>query len=168
LIAEEGPGILRWMLQGAQQLLKAIADQKGFILTADQKKRVTDRIAESDSLPVFLEERINATELPNATISTDEIVKEYASFCFERGWGNPAHQVIERLLSELLPRMYNAQRTNKILKDSRFIRGYSGIIWNFSGDHDDQIESSTPRSDIGVIVQRALSKFGTRGGPISN
>ena len=130
LITEEGPGILRWMLQGAQQLLKAIADQKGFILTADQKKRVTDRIAESDSLPVFLKERINATELPNATISTDEIVKEYASFCFERGWGNPAHQVIERHLSELLPRMYNAQRTNKILKDSsssEAIQASSGI-----------------------------------------
>jgi P4 family phage/plasmid primase-like protien len=169
LIAEEGPGILRWMLQGAQQLLKAIADQKGFILTADQKKRVTDRIAESDSLPVFLKERINATELPNATISTDEIVREYASFCFERGWGNPAHQVIERHLSELLPRMYNAQRTNKILKDSRFIRGYSGIIWNFStADQDDQARTSTPRSDIGVMVQRALNKFGARGGPISN
>jgi hypothetical protein len=169
LIAEEGPGILRWMLQGAQQLLKAIAEQKGFILTADQKKRVTDRIAESDSLPVFLKERINATELPNATISTDEIVKAYASFCFERGWGNPAHQVIERHLSELLPRMFNAQRTNKILKDSRLIRGYSGIVWTFStADQDDQVGTSTPRSDIGVMVQRALNKFGTRGGPTSN
>jgi phage/plasmid-associated DNA primase len=56
LINREGSGILNWAVKGAANLLADFKQGRSFTLTADQEKRVLDRINESDSLCTFLRE----------------------------------------------------------------------------------------------------------------
>jgi P4 family phage/plasmid primase-like protien len=131
LIEKEGPGILNWMLQGAQQLLKDISEAKGFVLTDEQKKRVEDRINESDSLSLFLKERISRAILPDSGIGTSDILSAYSTFCHDHGWGQPSSKFIVNRLSELMPHLYGATSSNKIRNaQGDYMRGYVGICWS--------------------------------------
>jgi putative DNA primase/helicase len=130
LIEKEGPGILNWMLQGAKQLLEDISESRGFVLTDEQKKRVEDRINESDSLSLFLKERISRAILPTPGIATSDILKAFSAFCHEHGWGQPSSKFIVNRLSELMPHLYGATSSNKIRNsDGDYVRGYMGIDW---------------------------------------
>ena len=47
----------------AKQLLQDVAEEKGFALSAEQKSRVDNRIDESDSLSLFLKERLRKSDV---------------------------------------------------------------------------------------------------------
>lgn len=166
LYAEEGVGIQNWMAQGANKLMKNLEEGKGFILTDEQKKRVTERIAESDSLSLFLQQRVIKSLLPDACIATEDIMRIYAAFCLQNEWGHPSVKVVERRLSELLPHMYQATRYNKIVgQRGRFLRGYKGISWNVfnsaedSGPYDaEQAANIRKRTEEMASLQRAFDK----------
>ena len=82
LIREEGPGILNWMLEGLQLLLKDIEETGTIRLTDRQKGIVDSLLAESDSLRWFLTNRVRRQDGSDLTVN--EIVQAYAGYCPER------------------------------------------------------------------------------------
>jgi phage/plasmid-associated DNA primase len=127
LVAEEGPGILNWMIAGAQQLLLDIAEGRNFVLTAEQRARVEERIEESDSLATFCKDYICKDD---SRLATNDILIRYRDYCVKRKWGHPGEEVITRRLAELLPHMFGAAPSKHVgsigLGD---LRGYTGINW---------------------------------------
>ena len=58
LLREEGSGILRWALAGFVKLQAEFANRGDFELTATQRQRVDSLLAESESLRLFVRERL--------------------------------------------------------------------------------------------------------------
>src|SRR5205823_7705241 len=80
LVKEEGSGILKWGLAGLNLLLADVDQRDGDIALTDRQKNIVDSLLEeSDSLRVFLRERIEHAE--GESLSVDEIMEEYADFC---------------------------------------------------------------------------------------
>ena len=85
LLETEGPGILRFGVEGAKLHLRELEEVADFRLTAKQTARVDALLAESDSLKYFASERIYKS--PNSDpLPTDEIVNAYWDYCRERDW----------------------------------------------------------------------------------
>jgi P4 family phage/plasmid primase-like protien len=128
---KEGAGILRWVVDGATQLMKDLAERKGFVLTPRQKERVGNRIAESDSLNVFIQEHIVRSDTQNDKVATGEILTQYGVFCRSRGWIQPTARTVEQTLKDILQHEYHAVASNKIRisdgKYASYARGYQGI-----------------------------------------
>jgi putative DNA primase/helicase len=62
LLVDEGPGILNWAVDGLRWLYSALESNSGRLpLTAAQSGRINRAIAESDSLRVFLRERVRTS-----------------------------------------------------------------------------------------------------------
>lgn len=84
LIEEEGPGILRWAIEGAQQLRAEMQAHGQLQLTQTQQTRVNDLLYESESLRHFLELYVTKEQTGHAT--TDDIQRAYAEFCRAKKW----------------------------------------------------------------------------------
>ena len=85
LLETEGPGILRFGVEGAMMHLRELGEVADFRLTPKQTARVDALLAESNSLQYFASERIY--KCPNCDpLSTDEIVNAYWDYCRERDW----------------------------------------------------------------------------------
>ena len=82
IIAEEGPGVLNFMLEGLD-LLRA-ANWK-LELNERQQRRVDDLLLESDSHRVFVSESLTKDSAAPG-ITKAEIYSAYAEFCEKRAW----------------------------------------------------------------------------------
>ena len=78
LIREEGSGILNWALEGLALLLADVDEIGDVRLTERQQAIVDSLLAESDSLRVFLGERVEHTE--GEALTTTELVEGYAEY----------------------------------------------------------------------------------------
>ena len=100
LLREEGSGILRWALAGFVKLQAEFAERGDFALTDAQRGRVDSLLAESDSLRLFVKERMARHEYGDVT--TSEIQQAYAEFCADKGWNALPITVVERTLPDIM------------------------------------------------------------------
>ena len=125
LLAEEGPGILRWMVEGAIELLNDIQEKGNFILTDGQKERINRLMDQSDSTRKFVEEGVVKGKGSDITVS--ELTTSYYEFCEERGW----HPMSTGEVSSQLPRhmleVHKAARRNDIDRGGKPARGYKHV-----------------------------------------
>ena len=84
LLREEGSGILRWAMAGFVKLQAEFAESGDFELTDAQRGRVDSLLAESDSLRLFVKQRMARHDYGDVT--TSEISQAYAEFCADKGW----------------------------------------------------------------------------------
>jgi phage/plasmid-associated DNA primase len=119
LVAEEGPGILNWMIDGARALL---ANGFRFELTEAQKRRVWSILRESDSLRAFVRECV--TVAPGHDATTDELARAYGSFCDLMGWAPMPLRQVENQLGDLLMEVHRIGRRHDVKRDGRSARGY--------------------------------------------
>ena len=85
LAREEGSGILNWGIAGLEMVLRDV-DQTGDIALTEQQRDIVDRLLdESDSLRLFLQDRIEKSE--GGDMWVNEIVEIYAVYCAERVGG---------------------------------------------------------------------------------
>ena len=82
-----------------------------------------NRIDESDSLSLFLKERLRKSDV--GSLTTKLILDCYSSFCREHGWGFPGEQTVFRRLNDLMTSLFEAQPTKHIKK--RQARGRARI-----------------------------------------
>jgi hypothetical protein len=82
----------------------------------------------SDSLPAFLAESLKRN--PETGIATHEIIKRYATYCTDRGWGVPTEGTIQKNLPDLMMAKFGVRPTKHvkgfIVKE---VRGYNGVDW---------------------------------------
>src|SRR5262249_38816485 len=129
LVREEGSGILNWAIAGAGMLLDDIAKTGDIILTGRQKQVVTSLLAESDSLRLFLQESIEASE--HDDLSVDEIVEGYAEFCPQKGWIPLPITEVHRSLEGLMLELFHVSKGHSIKRgdyiERRTVRGFRGV-----------------------------------------
>ena len=145
ILEEEGAGVLRWMVEGANQLLKDFDDNKGFVLTEDQRKRAETRIDESDSIAIFLKERVDQATTGDDGITTEELSSSFGGFCEKRGWGQPSTRMIQTRFAEAVPLLFGATESQNVPTPGnrlKKVRGYRGIRWKDIDDRENPVDGN--------------------------
>jgi phage/plasmid-associated DNA primase len=117
LLREEGSGILRWAMAGFVKLQAEFAELGDFKLTAAQRGRVDSLLAESDSLRLFVKERLARHEYGDVT--TSEISQGYAEFCADLGWNALPSAVVERTLPDIILDVFHVTKSHSIERDGK-------------------------------------------------
>jgi phage/plasmid-associated DNA primase len=125
LLAEEGDGIFALAVSGACKYLADLQEHRAVFMTKEQKERVDALVFESQSLELFVSERITPDE--NADLSTEEIIGAYARFCRERKWKVVAVKTIERRLADLMLEFFGEQRSTHIERNKKRANGYKHV-----------------------------------------
>ena len=117
LLREEGSGILRWALAGFVKLQAEFAEIGDFSLTDAQRGRVDSLLAESDSLRLFVKERMERHEYGDVT--TNEIGQAYSEFCADKGWNALPSAVVERTLPDIMLDVFHVTKSHSIERDGK-------------------------------------------------
>lgn len=126
LIQAEGPGILRWGLEGAVKLLRDIANG-GIRLTEAQQKRVDDLLFESNSVFSFVDDCVQTA--PGCNVTTAELQIGYLEYCKSRCWqALPERRFLTELPDAMLTLHRSVKRTD-IKRDDKNQRGFAGVAY---------------------------------------
>ena len=87
------------------------------MLTAAQLGRVDSLLAESDSLRLFVEERMERHEYGDVT--TAEFQQAYAEFCADKGWNALPITVVERNAADVMLDVWQVARSQSIERDGK-------------------------------------------------
>ncbi|HOX59059.1 MAG TPA: bifunctional DNA primase/polymerase [Candidatus Paceibacterota bacterium] len=117
LLREEGSGILRWALAGFVRLQAEFAEIGDFRLTDVQRGRIDSLLAESDSLRLFVKQRMARHEYGDVT--TSEISQAYAEFCADNGWNVLPTAVVERTLPDIMLDVFHVTKSHSIERDGK-------------------------------------------------
>jgi len=117
LLQEEGSGILNWALAGFVKLQTEFAESGDFVLSVVQRERVDSLLAESDSLRLFIRERVRKHEYGDVT--TAEISQAYAEYCADKGWHAQPSSVVERTLPDLMLELFHVTKSHSIERDGK-------------------------------------------------
>lgn len=124
LVADEGPGIVRWALAGFLRARREIAETGDLALTAEQTARVDGLLNESDSVRRFLAE---CTEAGDGDVSTTELTEAYFAFCASREWTPQPARTVDRTFSDAILELHGASQRHDIRRDRKSVRGWRGV-----------------------------------------
>ncbi|MFZ2658658.1 MAG: DUF5906 domain-containing protein [Victivallales bacterium] len=130
LVNEEGEGILNWGIQGGIKLLADIREYGKIQLSKEQQDRVNALLLESDSVRIFVRERVcrGAGDLTSA-----ELVMAYVSYCNDQGWNALPQRVVENQLPDIMLNELGVQKVNDITRNGKSVRGYHGVVFKAMG-----------------------------------
>jgi P4 family phage/plasmid primase-like protien len=117
LLREEGAGILRWAMAGFVKLQEEFKHHGDFLLTAKQRERVDSLLAESDSLRLFVQERMERHTYGDVT--TSELQQAYAQYCADKGWNALPITVVERCVSDIILETFQSTKSHSIERDGK-------------------------------------------------
>jgi P4 family phage/plasmid primase-like protien len=130
LISEEGSGILNFYLEGAKKLFRDIQEKGGLTLTDSQRERVDALLSESDSLRIFLREKLVADHKKSdarCSLTVDEIITEYTRYAVDAGWSPVPKGVAQRQLEDLMLELFSVLKSNDIKRGDRQMRGFHNV-----------------------------------------
>lgn len=119
LIAEEGSGILNWILEGAEKLIQ----NNGVIPKSDvQKANIDQFLRSSDPFTYFADLYIHPT--PQAAITSEEVVTQFTKFCHAKGWGILSDRDIQKQFKSYMAAKYGATQSHSINRNGKLKRGF--------------------------------------------
>jgi len=125
LVAEEGSGILNWLIEGALDY-RAEMNKFGHLrLTDDQLSRVATLLQDSDNVVEFVKQAV--VPKANHDVSSDELLRSYYEKCELQKWTPVASQTFRTRVPDLLGQMFKTTRRNDITREGRAVRGYKGV-----------------------------------------
>lgn len=127
LIAEEGAGILNWMIEGAIKYLQDDEDYGDFYLTDEQKQRVTGLLAESDSIRQFVRDRVVPCDGSDMTVA--ELQKAYFDYCEDFAWHAADRQDFRSSIGDLMLEIHHVGKRHDIPRGTgaQHQRGFKGV-----------------------------------------
>lgn len=125
LIKEEGIGILRWFIEGAEKVLKLSRDGQSFPVTARQRARVDKLLDSSDCLNQFV--ALGLRPQRGACMTSDEVFGAYETFCTDRGWIPKSKTLSQKQLPSLMKKHHDVLPSHDIKRDGKDARGYRHI-----------------------------------------
>ncbi len=130
LLAEEGAGILNWMIEGAILHEKELKQTGELSMTAEQKNRVERLLAESDRIRKFVRTCLKTGNTRDAVI-VDELKQAYVVFCEKQGWHPAPLTAAENDSPTLIEEIHETRRRNDLRLSIR-ITSLSNpkLIWN--------------------------------------
>ena len=126
LLEEEGPGILRWMIDGAVALLDDLEQFGSIQLSDNQSKRIEDLLAESDSVRAFVRDCVEKADA-DSDISVAELTAAYFDYCESRGWEARSKRRFETTSIDVMMDLHRLSHRNDIQRDGKNQRGYFGV-----------------------------------------
>ncbi len=117
LLRDEGSGILRWALAGFVKLQAEFAELGDFRLSDGQRGRIDSLLAESDSLRLFVKERLQ--KYAYGDVTTSEISQGYAEFCADKGWNALPSAIVERILPDIMLDEFHVTKCHCIERDGK-------------------------------------------------
>lgn len=128
LIKSEGPGILRFGVEGFLKLQSDLKDGGRMKLSKKQDDRNDAFLDESDGLRLFLTNNLEAVQ--GYDLSSQEIVEEFAKYAIARGWSMNTRQT-ELALPDLMLELFGAAKSNSIKrgdpKKPTNVKGFRGV-----------------------------------------
>lgn len=129
LLEREAAGILNWCIDGLKLLLQDYHQTGDIILSAEQKKRVSDLLSESDSLRLFVANEIvrDDSKMANGehySLTVHEIITDYIDDCISKDWSPLAPSTVEKQLPELMLRCHQVAKANDIPRNGKHRRGF--------------------------------------------
>ena len=124
ILANEGPGVLNWMLEG---LDKVRADEWQLRLSAAQQKVVDDLLLESEADVVFAKECLEKDGIESLTVA--DCYDRYVAFCNERGWAAMAKRKFTNGIGDTVTRLYGLTVRHDVAdwQSGKPQRGWKGI-----------------------------------------
>jgi P4 family phage/plasmid primase-like protien len=129
LIAEEGAGILNWMIEGAVLYLEDLRGHGTIQLTQEQQKRVELLLAESDSVRMFVNECVIKHDFKDVTVM--ELQGAYFEYCDEMGWRAFSPTEFKASIVQPMLDIHHVSRRNDIKRGfngTETHRGFRGVI----------------------------------------
>lgn len=130
LVNEEGEGILNWGIQGALKLLADIRDYGKIRLSREQQDRVDALLLESDSIRIFVRERVCRG---SGDLTSAELVMAYVGYCNDQGWNALPQRIVENQLPDIMLKELSVQKVNDISRNGKWFRGYHGVVFKPMG-----------------------------------
>jgi P4 family phage/plasmid primase-like protien len=124
LIAQEGPGILNWMIQGAILHLRELETCGDFVLTQAQQDRVEALLAESDSVREFVKTWLHTSK---GDITLGELHQGYEEFCRDTGYPPVAPHQAAGQMKQLIAEIHSLHLRNDIWRFEGHQRGFKGL-----------------------------------------
>ena len=125
LVKTEGPGILRWAVEGAVQLLSELAEHGRLVLTDEQSRRVDDLLSESDSVRSFVRDCIERARGEDMTIS--ELGTAYRDYCDAREWEPLRDREFQAQVPDAMLEYHRATKSHDLRRDGKSQRGFRGL-----------------------------------------
>lgn len=125
LLAEEGPGILRWMVEGAIELLNDLQERGNFILTDEQKDRINRLMDQSDSVRRFVEQGVVTRR--GADLTVTDTFTAYYEFCEQHGWHPMSTSEVNVQLPRHMLELHRATKRHDIERGDKRVRGYKHV-----------------------------------------
>ena len=125
LVEEEGEGILAWMVEGAKLLLQDLKEHGRIQLDAIQRKRISDLLAESDSVLAFVTRRVAPTD--GGKVFTRDLFEHYIDFCLNNDMPEISKPAFERRVRTEMLQAHHAVHSENIEIHGRRRRGYLGV-----------------------------------------
>ena len=125
LIAEEGSGILNWMIEGAERHLAELTRSGDYAQTARQRASVDEMLFESDSVRAFVCSQL--VERHGADVSSAELVNAYVDYCELRRWDALSRRTVENQLPALMSERFRTAKRNDIVRGGKMQRGFVNI-----------------------------------------
>lgn len=123
ILAEEGPGVLNWMLAGLEKI-RAVGWQ--LHLTSAQQKLVEDLLLESDADVVFARACLRRDE--TKTLLAAYCYQAFVNFCSARGWTPMPKKQFSNCIGDKVMHLFGLTQRNDILDENgRAQRGWKGI-----------------------------------------
>lgn len=133
LIAEEGAGILNWMIEGAIKLFHDL-DQYGRVqLSKEQSQRIESLLAESDSIRAFVLKCVTSSH--GSDVTTAELEEAYTTYCDAKGWKAETVLNFEKQIRNIMLETHRLSRRNDIKRNGKAQKGYMHVALQM-----DQIE----------------------------
>ena len=125
LVQEEGEGILAWMVEGAQLLLRDIKGHGRIQLDALQRKRITDLLAESDSVMAFVTRRVVPEK--QGKVHTRELFEAFTDFSLNHDLPPVTKAAFNRRLRSEMLDAHGSVASENVERHGRRGRGYLGV-----------------------------------------
>lgn len=123
IVAEEGPGILNWGLDGYDKLIR-----DGCLLNLNDRQReaVDLLLLESDSVACFAEHCVYRA--PRESLTLENAYSCYVSFCHQNDWKPFPRKTFSAELINFIQRMFTLQLRHNIRNaEGRNARGWAGL-----------------------------------------
>src|SRR5262249_43832623 len=136
IVQNEGPGILNFLIEGCNLLLKDLDHGGRLSLSPNQSNHINRFIAESDSLRRFLLANLSAVSQSESDLSTDEILDAYYADCVVRELNSIPTAEAQKTLPELMKDLFAKSRSHDIKRQNKSHRGYRGVCFRSKDDPD--------------------------------
>jgi putative DNA primase/helicase len=125
LVAEEGSGILNWLITGALAYRAEMENYGRLQLTQEQQARITTLIQDSDNVTEFMKEVVVSKE--GGDVTSEELLLCYYNKCEGKNWTPVAAQTFLTRLPDLLGKMFKTTRRNDIQREGKAVRGFKNV-----------------------------------------